>query len=161
MLNIARRAQSLKVHRPPRGLNFSLQQQSKFIKIIIPLSYLYLILNSAADSVQISYSLMAALLANAFFSTFPKRTQKTHPTLQDFNFTNFFKHLDQLVVNAIYIYLMYVFIEHSFAFLRPIQQAKLQSLITYFDWIETPENINGAVTISRQVIKAFKNSKIY
>lgn len=34
---------------------------------------------------------------------------------------------------------------------RPIQQAKLQSIITYFDWIEKPENINGVVTISRQV----------
>lgn len=54
-----------------------------------------MIVLSTADSVEISYSLMAALLANAIFSTFPKRTQKTHPTLQDFNFSNFFKHLDQ------------------------------------------------------------------
>lgn len=48
---------------------------------------------SSADSVEISYSLMAALLANGFFSTFPKRTDKTHPTLQDFNFTHFFRNL--------------------------------------------------------------------
>lgn len=48
---------------------------------------------SIADSVEINYNLVAALLANAFFSTFPKRTEKTHPTLQDFNFTHFFKAL--------------------------------------------------------------------
>ena len=48
----------------------------------------------AADRFPLDYNLVAALLANAFFSTFPKRTEKTHPTLQDFNFTNFFKNLD-------------------------------------------------------------------
>lgn len=71
--HIARHARNLKLYRPPRGLNFSLQQQG--------------------DCYELSYRLVAALLANAFFSTFPKRTEKTHPTLQDFNFTYFFKGL--------------------------------------------------------------------
>uniref|UniRef100_A0A182TS15 PARG helical domain-containing protein n=1 Tax=Anopheles melas TaxID=34690 RepID=A0A182TS15_9DIPT len=70
---LARHARNLKQYRPPRGLSFSLQQQ--------------------ADSYELSYRLVASLLANAFFSTFPKRTEKTHPTLQDFNFTHFFKGL--------------------------------------------------------------------
>lgn len=73
--HIAQHAKNLKAYRPPRGLSFSLQQQ--------------------ADAVELSYDLVAALLANAFFSTFPKRTEKTHPTLQDFNFTHFFKGLDK------------------------------------------------------------------
>lgn len=75
--SIASRASELRVHRPPRGLEFSLQQQQ--------------------DSVELSYKLVASLVANAFFSTFPKRTGKTHPTLQDFNFTNFFNCLESLV----------------------------------------------------------------
>lgn len=70
---IAQHAKHLKTYRPPRGLSFSLQQQ--------------------ADCVELSYELVASLLANAFFSTFPKRTEKTHPTLQDFNFTHFFSNL--------------------------------------------------------------------
>lgn len=72
--NIARRAQNLRCYRPPNGLSFSLQQQ--------------------ADSVEMDYRLVSSLLANAFFSTFPKRTAKTHPTLQDFNFTYFFSALE-------------------------------------------------------------------
>lgn len=72
---IAQCAKQLKIHRPPRGLAFSLQQQS--------------------DYVELSYGLVASLIANAFFSTFPKRTPKTHPTLQDFNFTHFFNNLDK------------------------------------------------------------------
>jgi hypothetical protein len=36
-----------------------------------------------------------SLLANSFFSTYPKRTNKTHPTLKDFNFTHFFKELSK------------------------------------------------------------------
>lgn len=70
---IAQHAKHLKTYRPPRGLSFSLQQQ--------------------ADCVELTYELVASLLANAFFSTFPKRTEKTHPTLQDFNFTHFFSNL--------------------------------------------------------------------
>jgi hypothetical protein len=48
----------------------------------------------SADRVELERGFIASLLAHAFFSTFPKRTIKTHPTLQDFNFTSFFKHLD-------------------------------------------------------------------
>jgi hypothetical protein len=48
----------------------------------------------SADHVELERGFIASLLAHAFFSTFPKRTIKTHPTLQDFNFTSFFKHLD-------------------------------------------------------------------
>lgn len=46
------------------------------------------------DRVELERGFIASLLAHAFFSTFPKRTIKTHPTLQDFNFTNFFRHLN-------------------------------------------------------------------
>ena len=46
---------------------------------------------------ELERGFIASLLAHAFFSTFPKRTIKTHPTLQDFNFTSFFKHLDMWV----------------------------------------------------------------
>lgn len=71
--HIAQHARNLRLHRPPRGLSFSLQQQT--------------------DCYELSYRLVASLIANAFFSTFPKRTEKTHPTLQDFNFTYFFRGL--------------------------------------------------------------------
>ena len=66
-------AKNLKLKRPPRGMEFSLQQN--------------------LDGVEIDSDFVASLLANAFFSTYPKRTKKTHPTLQDFNFTYFFKEL--------------------------------------------------------------------
>lgn len=100
--NLAKRAQSLKAFRPPRGLSFSLQQQrmlmlsstryypsTNVIKQNVSLFYF------AADKIKLNYNLVAALLANAFFSTFPKRTEKTHPTLQDFNFTHFFRKLNE------------------------------------------------------------------
>lgn len=102
-------AKSLKSTKPPQGLHFSLQQQSMdkidaelifffFLNIMNSL-FTVLSLNSipiffSADSVEYSYKFVSALIANAFFSTYPKRTRKTHPTLQDFNFTNFFKHLN-------------------------------------------------------------------
>lgn len=73
--NLAKHAHNLKLYRPPRGLEFSLQQQ--------------------CDNYELNYNLIASLLANAFFSTLPKRTEKTHPTLQDFNFTYFFNGLDK------------------------------------------------------------------
>jgi poly(ADP-ribose) glycohydrolase len=72
--NLAKHAKQLKQYRPARGLSFSLQQQK--------------------DTLDLELNFIAALLANAFFSTFPKRTIKTHPTLQDFNFTHFFTSLD-------------------------------------------------------------------
>ncbi|KFB51878.1 hypothetical protein ZHAS_00020035 [Anopheles sinensis] len=109
--SLARHARNLKQHRPPRGLSFSLQQQ--------------------ADSYELGYRLVASLLANAFFSTFPKRTEKTHPTLQDFNFTHFFR---GLVDNA-------------------VQRAKFRSFLHYFDWLErNPTVLEGALRISRKVM---------
>uniref|UniRef100_A0A1Q3FIR3 poly(ADP-ribose) glycohydrolase n=1 Tax=Culex tarsalis TaxID=7177 RepID=A0A1Q3FIR3_CULTA len=108
---IARHARNLKLYRPPRGLNFSLQQQG--------------------DCYELSYRLVAALLANAFFSTFPKRTEKTHPTLQDFNFTYFFKGL----------------VESN------VQKAKFRSFLNYFDWLEAnPAELDGMLKVSRKVM---------
>ncbi|XP_021705098.1 uncharacterized protein LOC5569294 isoform X1 [Aedes aegypti] len=109
--HIAKHARNLKLHRPPRGLSFSLQQQS--------------------DSYELSYRLVAALIANAFFSTFPKRTEKTHPTLQDFNFTYFFRGL----------------VESN------VQKAKFRSFLNYFDWLEAnPEVLQGTLKVNRKVM---------
>ncbi|XP_064212913.1 uncharacterized protein LOC100142603 isoform X1 [Tribolium castaneum] len=105
--NIVKRALKLKDHKPKDGLHFSLQQQS--------------------DCTELQYSFVASLIANAFFSTFPKRSERTHPTLQNFNFTHFFKHLDQNV-----------------------QKAKLRSILCYFDWVENSDN--GCLKVSRQVM---------
>lgn len=110
--NLAKRAQSLKSVRPPRGLSFSLQQQRMYMEISTNcvihdnlfmlkrccsshMLYFFSCFCLSADKVKLSYDLVAALLANAFFSTFPKRTEKTHPTLQDFNFSFFFRHLNE------------------------------------------------------------------
>lgn len=107
--NLAKQAQNIKALRPPRGLNFSLQQQ--------------------ADCVELDHNFVASVLANGFFSTFPKRTEKTHPTLQDFNFTNFFRSLDS---NS--------------------QKAKLQCFLHYFEWIETQTSFESHVKIYRKVM---------
>ncbi|GAB0099238.1 Poly(ADP-ribose) glycohydrolase [Sergentomyia squamirostris] len=108
--NIARRAQELKQLKPARGLSFSLQQHS--------------------ESIHLDYSFAASLLANAFFSTFPKRTEKTHPTLQDFNFTHYF--VDLATSNS--------------------QRAKFQALLHYFDYLEKPESTHGSLKIARRVM---------
>ncbi|XP_030751108.1 uncharacterized protein LOC115878685 [Sitophilus oryzae] len=110
--NIAKRALSIKDLRPRNGFHFSLQQQ--------------------ADSTEIEYSFAASLLANAFFSTFPTRTQKSHPTLQNFNFANFFKSLKN----------------------NNAQQAKLRSILRYFDWLEEDDNIEGSYRVLRQVMSS-------
>ncbi|KRT79940.1 hypothetical protein AMK59_6474, partial [Oryctes borbonicus] len=109
--NIIKRALSLKQLKPKDGLHFSLQQQP--------------------DCVELEYSFIASLLANAFFSTFPKRTDKSHPTLQNFNFCNFFKHLN-----------------------RNSQKAKLRSIMHYFDLLEDAENSKGSLRILRQVMSS-------
>lgn len=70
---IATLAGRLKDLRPPNGLRFSLQQQP--------------------GATELSHTFVASLLANAFLSTFPNRNVNTHPTLQNFNFTFFFKGL--------------------------------------------------------------------
>ncbi|XP_046461885.1 uncharacterized protein LOC124208188 isoform X2 [Daphnia pulex] len=102
-------ALQLKSLKPLRGLHFSLQQQS--------------------DRVEIDRRFAASLVAHAFFSTFPRRTLKTHPTLQDFNFAgHFFQHLH-----------------------RRSQRAKLRSVLHYFQRLnERPPE--GHVTFARQVM---------
>ncbi|KAG8235427.1 hypothetical protein J437_LFUL017395 [Ladona fulva] len=70
------------------------------------------------------------MVAHGFFSTYPKRTPKTHPTLQDFNFTHFFRHLH-----------------------RNSQKSKLWSLFYYFDQIAEKEP-EGSITLSRQVLSS-------
>ncbi|KAL4715231.1 hypothetical protein ACJJTC_007813 [Scirpophaga incertulas] len=102
------RALHLKRWRPPKGLMFSLQQQS--------------------DATELDYNFVSSLIAHAFFSTFPKRTLKTHPTLQDFNFTHFFKNLH-----------------------RKSQRNKLKSLLHYYEWLDK-SNCEGSIKISRQVM---------
>ncbi|KAK9703626.1 Poly (ADP-ribose) glycohydrolase (PARG) [Popillia japonica] len=109
--NVIKRALSLKQLKPKDGLHFSLQQQP--------------------DCVELEYSFVSSLLANAFFSTFPKRTEKSHPTLQNFNFCNFFKHLN-----------------------RNSQKAKLRSILHYFDLLEEADNSNGSLRILRQVMSS-------
>ncbi|XP_058823675.1 uncharacterized protein LOC131684645 isoform X2 [Topomyia yanbarensis] len=109
--HIARHARDLKLHRPPRGLSFSLQQQP--------------------DCYELGYRLVASLLANAFFSTFPKRTEKTHPTLQDFNFTYFFRGL----------------VDNN------VQKAKFRSFLNYFDRLAAnPQMLDGTLKVSRKVL---------
>lgn len=50
--------------------------------------------DAPGDRVEIDRRLAASLVAHAFFSTFPRRTVKTHPTLLDFNLAgHFFHHL--------------------------------------------------------------------
>lgn len=70
---IATLAASIKELRPANGLRFSLQQQS--------------------TCTELNRKFVASLLAHAFLSTFPNRSINTHPTLQNFNFTHFFKGL--------------------------------------------------------------------
>lgn len=53
------------------------------------------------DVTELEYNFVSSLVAHAFFSTNPKRTQKTHPTLQDFNFTHFFKNLHRYVCHSV------------------------------------------------------------
>ncbi|KAK7864330.1 hypothetical protein R5R35_009174 [Gryllus longicercus] len=108
---MVQRALQLKSLKPPGGLHFSLQQQ--------------------ADKVQLERSFVASLLAHSFFSTFPKRTPKTHPTLQDFNFSDFFRHLD-----------------------TQCQKAKLRSILQYFDHLENEGLPEQKVIFSRQVMSS-------
>ncbi|KAK0180251.1 hypothetical protein PV327_005916 [Microctonus hyperodae] len=106
---IVERAKALGSTKPPYGLYFSLQQQG--------------------DSVEYSYGFASSLVANAFFSTYPKRTMKTHPTLGDFNFTNFFKYLH---LNS--------------------QKAKIRSIFQYFNYLENESTLDGRMIVSRQVM---------
>ncbi|XP_026670453.1 uncharacterized protein LOC108626129 isoform X2 [Ceratina calcarata] len=103
------RAKALRSCKPLLGLHFSLQQQD--------------------DTIDYSYAFASSLIANAFFSTYPKRTTKTHPTLRDFNFTNFFKHLHE---NG--------------------QKAKLRSIFRYYDHLDSENALDGKLIVSRQVL---------
>lgn len=82
-----------------------------------------------ADTTELDYNFVSALIANAFFSTFPKRTHKSHPTLQNFNFATLFKTLYD----------------------SGCQKAKLRSVLHYFDWLECRENSVGSLRVLRQV----------
>ncbi|KAG5680221.1 hypothetical protein PVAND_009745 [Polypedilum vanderplanki] len=108
---ICRFAKSLKNYRPPRGICFSLQQNS--------------------DSMEFEVKFIACLLANSFFSTYPKRTNKTHPTLKDFNFTHFFNELN-----------------------KNSQKAKFRCFLWYFEWLDQqpPEELERKIKISRKVM---------
>ncbi|CAL1273776.1 unnamed protein product [Larinioides sclopetarius] len=77
---------------------------------------------------ELERSLVASLLANAFFSTFPKRNSKTHPTLQDFRMADFFTHLN-----------------------KRSHQKKLKAFLRYFETLDaTP---GGNVIFTRKVIQ--------
>ncbi|CAH0769324.1 unnamed protein product [Bemisia tabaci] len=106
---ISQCALALKQHKSSMGLSFSLQQQ--------------------VDNRKISHEFVSSLVAHSFFSSFPKRTSKTHPTLQDFNFSNFFLQLDQ-----------------SF------QQVKFRCLLHYFDCLSKFGHPQEPISISRQVM---------
>lgn len=118
------------------------------------------------DSVEYSYAFVSSLIANAFFSTYPKRTAKTHPTLRDFNFTNFFRHLHKWVIpertksskkSAILSLregkkrdkLLNIL-----SFSRNAQKAKLKSIFHYYNYLETEQALDGRLIISRQVCDA-------
>ncbi|XP_052121802.1 uncharacterized protein LOC113212013 isoform X1 [Frankliniella occidentalis] len=106
---MVRRALALKDLKPPSGLHFSLQQQG--------------------DRVEYDRPFIASVLAHAFFSSYPKRTPKTHPTLQDCNFSLFFRNLDQ-----------------------KCQKAKLRSIWRYFDEMELDTAPTDKIIISREVM---------
>lgn len=96
--------------RPTGGFLYCLQQQEGMFALSRPF--------------------LASLLANAFFSTFPKRTSRTHPTLLDFNCSELFPFLA-----------------------TPCHCEKLRSLFNYFDctFQDEPE---GTVYFCRQVTPA-------
>ncbi|XP_077514416.1 uncharacterized protein LOC144125160 isoform X1 [Amblyomma americanum] len=100
-------ALKLRELRPSGGFLYSLQQQEGMFALSRPF--------------------VASLLANAFFSTFPKRTPRTHPTLLDFNCSELFPFLG-----------------------TPCHCEKLRSLFAYFDctFQDEPE---GTVYFCRQV----------
>uniref|UniRef100_A0A131YGQ9 poly(ADP-ribose) glycohydrolase n=1 Tax=Rhipicephalus appendiculatus TaxID=34631 RepID=A0A131YGQ9_RHIAP len=100
-------AMRLRELRPPGGFLYCLQQQDGMFALSRPF--------------------VASLLANSFFSTFPKRTSRTHPTLLDFNCSELFPFLD-----------------------TACHCEKLRSLFAYFDctFQDEPE---GTVYFCRQV----------
>ncbi|UYV65063.1 hypothetical protein LAZ67_3003011 [Cordylochernes scorpioides] len=109
-------AMHLRVVRPSEGFHYLLQQEER--------------------SVMLDRQFILSLLANAFFSTFPRRTIKTHPTLQDFNFVQLFQHLETWV----------------FGLLFDSQQLKLKSILRHLEGAGYNDSCNGNVRYTRQVV---------
>lgn len=101
-------AQRLRVLKPVPSFQFSLQQED------------------GANYYERRF--LASMVANAFLSTFPRRTIKTHPTLQDFSFGEFFRHLQ-----------------------KPTQQEKLKYIFKYFEKLSIAEP-KGSIRLCRQVL---------
>ncbi|XP_076350853.1 uncharacterized protein LOC143247139 [Tachypleus tridentatus] len=106
--SLVKSALSLKLFKPSQGFKYSLQQEE--------------------STMSLDRTFVMSLLANAFFCTFPRRTLKTHPTLQDFSFSNFFRYL-----------------------LSFRQQEKLNNILRYFEILET-EDLKRKVHFRRQVL---------
>lgn len=107
-------ARNLKTVKPAKGLSFSLQQQP--------------------NVVELEYDFVASLLANAFFSTFPNRTAKTHPTLQNFNFSFFFNGLPLRFGGRFHKKWILFLKRNHFS---SLQRSKLKSILSYFEWISS------------------------
>ncbi|XP_076337648.1 uncharacterized protein LOC143239905 isoform X2 [Tachypleus tridentatus] len=101
-------ALKLRLLKPAAGFHFLLQQEEQYRSL--------------------DRRLLVSLLSNAFCSLLPKRTVKTHPTLQDFNFGEFFRQMKSLK-----------------------QQKNLRNIFQYFDFVGTQE-IKGKVRFYRQVL---------
>ncbi|XP_054722786.1 uncharacterized protein LOC129232676 [Uloborus diversus] len=94
-------------NKPPEGFLYSLKKE--------------------ACSFQLERSFVASLLANAFFSDFPRRSTKTHPTLQDFGMADFFTNLN-----------------------KRSHQKKLKAFLRYFEKLE--EEPKGNINFVRKVV---------
>lgn len=105
-----------------------LVSQALCLKLVKPGNGFHYSLMKEDQSFSLDRSFVTSLLANAFFSTFPKRTAKTHPTLQDFNFSDFFRHLNQ-----------------------PNHQKKFMNFLEYFDTLDLRKK--GTLRFSRKVLE--------
>ncbi|KAG8199815.1 hypothetical protein JTE90_000906 [Oedothorax gibbosus] len=104
---LATRAAELK--RPSAGFLYSLRKEEGEFRVPRPL--------------------VSSLLANAFFSTFPKRNAKTHPTLQDFRMADFFALLMH----------------------KRSHQKKLKAFLRYFDNLDS-HSASGDLKFTRKVV---------
>ncbi|XP_043222131.1 uncharacterized protein LOC122381707 [Amphibalanus amphitrite] len=101
-------ALKLRIFKPRESLQYSLQQQ--------------------AGTVELDRRFIASLVANCFFSTFPKRSAISHPTLLDVNFSAFFYYLNS-----------------------PWQRVKFEAILLYFEALSEAEP-TGLVTYTRKVM---------
>ncbi|XP_022258138.1 uncharacterized protein LOC106473000 isoform X2 [Limulus polyphemus] len=101
-------ALKLRLLKPTAGFHFLLQQEEQYQSL--------------------DRRLLVSLVSNAFCSLLPKRTVKTHPTLQDFNFGEFFRQMKSSK-----------------------QQKNLRNIFRYFDFVGTQE-MKGKVRFYRQVL---------